>query len=189
MVSFMRSHCGCMYCFTFFFWANAHRIKCPHILMLSVQFFQQFALLLQAPHEDAQMIIKGRFPVPRLVVCDQHGSQVCDLCTFYIAFSFCPFMLQHCRFLVNFLDSFHVCKIPWHHLQLINVTYYTNLCRQGFCWLSWIHRPHITQLMMLLQVLTSFSPMMLASRSSVSTYKDWLFSLKDLYAKVVHPIW
>ncbi|PWZ38931.1 hypothetical protein Zm00014a_019302 [Zea mays] len=36
---------------------------------------EQFAQLLQAPHEDAQMIIKGRFPVPRLVVCDQHGSQ------------------------------------------------------------------------------------------------------------------
>ncbi|KAF0895495.1 hypothetical protein E2562_013591 [Oryza meyeriana var. granulata] len=37
---------------------------------------QQFAQLLQAPHEEAQIIIKGRFPVPRLVVCDQHGSQV-----------------------------------------------------------------------------------------------------------------
>ncbi|GAB4844046.1 Protein transport protein S23 E [Ancistrocladus abbreviatus] len=34
-----------------------------------------FAQLLQAPHEDAQMIIRERFPVPRLVVCDQHGSQ------------------------------------------------------------------------------------------------------------------
>nr|CAB3502417.1 unnamed protein product [Digitaria exilis] len=36
---------------------------------------EQFAQLLQSPHEEAQMIIKGRFPVPRLVVCDQHGSQ------------------------------------------------------------------------------------------------------------------
>lgn len=36
---------------------------------------QQFAQLLQAPHEEAQIIIKGRFPAPRLVVCDQHGSQ------------------------------------------------------------------------------------------------------------------
>ncbi|OAY75333.1 Protein transport protein SEC23 [Ananas comosus] len=36
---------------------------------------QAFALLLQAPHDDAQLIIKDRFPVPRLVVCDQHGSQ------------------------------------------------------------------------------------------------------------------
>ncbi|KAL5542793.1 hypothetical protein UlMin_010503 [Ulmus minor] len=36
---------------------------------------QAFAQLLQAPHADAQLIIQGRFPVPRLVVCDQHGSQ------------------------------------------------------------------------------------------------------------------
>ncbi|KAH7670481.1 protein transport protein SEC23 protein [Dioscorea alata] len=36
---------------------------------------QAFAQLLQAPQDDAQMIIKDRFPVPRLVVCDQHGSQ------------------------------------------------------------------------------------------------------------------
>ncbi|XP_010270294.1 PREDICTED: protein transport protein SEC23-like [Nelumbo nucifera] len=36
---------------------------------------QAFAQLLQAPRDDAQMIIRDRFPVPRLVVCDQHGSQ------------------------------------------------------------------------------------------------------------------
>ncbi|CAI0397657.1 unnamed protein product [Linum tenue] len=36
---------------------------------------QAFAQLLQAPQDDAQMIIRERFPVPRLVVCDQHGSQ------------------------------------------------------------------------------------------------------------------
>lgn len=36
---------------------------------------QAFNLLLQAPQDDAQMIIRERFPVPRLVVCDQHGSQ------------------------------------------------------------------------------------------------------------------
>lgn len=34
-----------------------------------------FAQLLQAPQEDAQMIVQERFPVPRLVICDQHGSQ------------------------------------------------------------------------------------------------------------------
>ncbi|QCD83001.1 protein transport protein SEC23 [Vigna unguiculata] len=39
------------------------------------QFVQAFAQLLQAPQDDAQIIIKERFPVPRLVVCDQHGSQ------------------------------------------------------------------------------------------------------------------
>ncbi|XP_047175462.1 protein transport protein SEC23-like isoform X1 [Vigna umbellata] len=36
---------------------------------------QAFAQLLQAPQDDAQIIISERFPVPRLVVCDQHGSQ------------------------------------------------------------------------------------------------------------------
>uniref|UniRef100_A0A7N0U5J0 Protein transport protein SEC23 n=1 Tax=Kalanchoe fedtschenkoi TaxID=63787 RepID=A0A7N0U5J0_KALFE len=36
---------------------------------------QAFAQLLKAPQEDADAIIKERFPVPRLVVCDQYGSQ------------------------------------------------------------------------------------------------------------------
>ncbi|KAJ8541956.1 hypothetical protein K7X08_016822 [Anisodus acutangulus] len=36
---------------------------------------QSFAQLLQVPHDEAQVIIRERFPVPRLVVCDQHGSQ------------------------------------------------------------------------------------------------------------------
>ncbi|KAG4938587.1 hypothetical protein AAZX31_16G075900 [Glycine max] len=36
---------------------------------------QAFAQLLLAPHDDSDLIIKERFPVPRLVVCDQHGSQ------------------------------------------------------------------------------------------------------------------
>ncbi|KAK1278389.1 hypothetical protein QJS04_geneDACA016576 [Acorus gramineus] len=36
---------------------------------------QAFAQLLKAPQDDAEMIKKDRFPVPRLVVCDQHGSQ------------------------------------------------------------------------------------------------------------------
>ncbi|KAK6914375.1 Sec23/Sec24 beta-sandwich [Dillenia turbinata] len=39
------------------------------------QFVQAFAQLLHSPQDDAQMIIRDRFPVPRLVVCDQHGSQ------------------------------------------------------------------------------------------------------------------
>jgi protein transport protein SEC23 len=34
-----------------------------------------FAQLLQSPHNDAQMIVRERFPGPRLVICDQHGSQ------------------------------------------------------------------------------------------------------------------
>ncbi|KAH7431830.1 hypothetical protein KP509_08G068800 [Ceratopteris richardii] len=37
--------------------------------------YQSFAQLLQAPLDDAQAIISERFPAPRLVVCDQHGSQ------------------------------------------------------------------------------------------------------------------
>ncbi|XP_072978243.1 protein transport protein SEC23 C [Typha angustifolia] len=36
---------------------------------------ETFAQLLQAPRDDADAIIKERFPAPRLVVCDQHGSQ------------------------------------------------------------------------------------------------------------------
>lgn len=46
-----------------------------HLINLTF-FLQAFAQLLQAPHDDAQSIIHERFPVPRLVVCDQHGSQV-----------------------------------------------------------------------------------------------------------------
>ncbi|XP_047333971.1 protein transport protein SEC23 [Impatiens glandulifera] len=34
-----------------------------------------FAQLLLLPLDDADAIIKERFPVPRLVICDQHGSQ------------------------------------------------------------------------------------------------------------------
>lgn len=42
-------------------------------MLLSLQVFAQ---LLRAPRDDADAIIKERFPVPRLVICDQHGSQV-----------------------------------------------------------------------------------------------------------------
>ncbi|KAK6919848.1 Zinc finger, Sec23/Sec24-type [Dillenia turbinata] len=34
-----------------------------------------FAKLLKAPRDDADAIVKERFPVPRLVICDQYGSQ------------------------------------------------------------------------------------------------------------------
>ncbi|KAJ7532971.1 hypothetical protein O6H91_13G027400 [Diphasiastrum complanatum] len=37
--------------------------------------YEAFAQLLQAPRDDVQAIIKERFPVPRLVDCDQHKSQ------------------------------------------------------------------------------------------------------------------
>ncbi|RZC73981.1 hypothetical protein C5167_049461 [Papaver somniferum] len=42
---------------------------------IAVWCLQVFAQLLKAPHDDADATIKERFPVPRLVVCDQHGSQ------------------------------------------------------------------------------------------------------------------
>jgi protein transport protein SEC23 len=48
----------------------------PYMSRLTSLFVKAFAQLLEAPQEDAQMIIRDRFPVPRLVVCDQHGSQV-----------------------------------------------------------------------------------------------------------------
>mmetsp|Transcript_23676 Transcript_23676/g.51683 ORF Transcript_23676/g.51683 Transcript_23676/m.51683 type:complete len:755 (-) Transcript_23676:203-2467(-) len=40
-----------------------------------------FAQLLQGPQQDAEGIIAERFPVPRLVDCDQHGSQARFLLT------------------------------------------------------------------------------------------------------------
>ncbi|KAH7307230.1 hypothetical protein KP509_22G050800 [Ceratopteris richardii] len=36
---------------------------------------QVFAQLLRAPQNDAAGLMKERFPVPRLVICDQHSSQ------------------------------------------------------------------------------------------------------------------
>lgn len=35
-----------------------------------------FAALLEAPKADADSILAERFPVPRIVICDQNGSQV-----------------------------------------------------------------------------------------------------------------
>merc|ERR1719287_165005 len=34
-----------------------------------------FAELLEAPQEDAQVIMEARFPVPRYIVCDEHKSE------------------------------------------------------------------------------------------------------------------
>ncbi|KAG5538885.1 hypothetical protein RHGRI_019432 [Rhododendron griersonianum] len=55
-------------------------LSCSHpfqecLLMEAPQSLQVFAQLLQAPHDDANAILKERFPAPRLVICDQHGSQ------------------------------------------------------------------------------------------------------------------
>jgi protein transport protein SEC23 len=54
---------------------------------------QVFAQMLKAPHEEADAIIKERFPVPRLVVCDQYGSQVL-LYSFVLLIFFPLFYLQ-----------------------------------------------------------------------------------------------
>ncbi|CAI9769401.1 unnamed protein product [Fraxinus pennsylvanica] len=57
------------------------REACGHLNKLTISvrqlhpFMKAFTQLLQAPREDADAIIKERFPVPRLVICDQHGSQ------------------------------------------------------------------------------------------------------------------
>ncbi|KAK3246584.1 protein transport protein Sec23 [Cymbomonas tetramitiformis] len=40
-----------------------------------------FAQLLNGPQQDAASIVKDRFPVPRLVDCDQRGSQARFLLT------------------------------------------------------------------------------------------------------------
>jgi len=65
---------------------------------------QSFAQLLQAPQEEADAIIKERFPVPRLVVCDQYGSQVISFifysCLFFVR------LFQHTEFS---LRKFFVC--------------------------------------------------------------------------------
>lgn len=62
-----------------------------HLTVFS--YLQAFAQLLQAPNDDAQMIIRERFPVPRLVVCDQHGSQVST----FIYFVFCLATVPHSK--------------------------------------------------------------------------------------------
>lgn len=36
---------------------------------------ENFKMLLNAPQEDAQGLLAGRFPLPRYIVCDQGGSQ------------------------------------------------------------------------------------------------------------------
>ena len=64
---------------------HMHTKNSPFAYSPDICFLQAFAQLLQAPQDDAKLIIHDRFPVPRLVVCDQHGSQVS---TFSFFFSF-----------------------------------------------------------------------------------------------------
>jgi hypothetical protein len=50
------------------------------MLLLCVAVFQPehnaFKELLAAPQEEAKTIARRRFPVPKIVDCDQNGSQV-----------------------------------------------------------------------------------------------------------------
>lgn len=39
---------------------------------------EAFKQLLAAPQEEAKQIARRRFPVPKIVDCDQNGSQVCS---------------------------------------------------------------------------------------------------------------
>ena len=48
-------------------WRNQHYHEKPE--------YENFKNLLAAPREDAQEILQHRFPMPRYIDCDQHGSQ------------------------------------------------------------------------------------------------------------------
>lgn len=90
-----------------------------HLINLTI-FLQAFAQLLHAPHDDAQIIIRERFPVPRLVVCDQHGSQVIFLIWSFLqyAWKFHTRKSQRlfgCFFLIN-LFSYRLLFFIYHLL-------------------------------------------------------------------------
>lgn len=75
---------------------------------------QAFAQLLKAPHEETDSIIKERFPVPRLVVCDQYGSQV-----IFFPLS-CQYTL-HLTFLGEYnVGNFHANRIRFQVIIVFN---------------------------------------------------------------------
>ncbi|GKA45088.1 transport protein Sec23-like protein [Tanacetum coccineum] len=80
---------------------------------------QAFAQLLQASHEDAELIIRDRFLVPKLVVCDQHGSQA----RFLLA-SLNPSSSYNCEvgllMDVIFMDDVNL-QVFYEHLQRLAV--------------------------------------------------------------------
>lgn len=84
----------------------------PFSIYKVIAFLQAFTLLLEAPHEEAKLIIKDRFPVPRLVVCDQHGSQVSNLVMIvikcpsleFLIFNLTMMALRQARFLLAKLN-------------------------------------------------------------------------------------
>ncbi|KAK3015422.1 hypothetical protein RJ639_006540 [Escallonia herrerae] len=52
-----------------------HLTQTFHFGLVEQCLVKAFAQLLRAPKDDVEGIINERFPVPRLVICDQHGSQ------------------------------------------------------------------------------------------------------------------
>jgi len=42
--------------------------------------YASFKQLLEAPQEEAKELMRERFPYPRFVDCNQHGSQVIYVC-------------------------------------------------------------------------------------------------------------
>ncbi|GKC50935.1 transport protein Sec23-like protein, partial [Tanacetum coccineum] len=77
-----------------------------------------------ASHEDAELIIRDRFLVPKLVVCDQHGSQA----RFLLA-SLNPSSSYNCEvgllMDVIFMDDVNL-QVFYEHLQRLAVTLYTS---------------------------------------------------------------
>lgn len=64
--------------------------------------------LAQAPRADADHILAQRFPVPRIVICDQNGSQVRRLAPHYFApcaFVLLPWQYAYCK--MNFCLHVH----------------------------------------------------------------------------------
>jgi protein transport protein SEC23 len=52
-------------------------VCCSLILLFAQQpEHEAFKQLLAAPQEEAKQIARRRFPVPKIVDCDQNGSQV-----------------------------------------------------------------------------------------------------------------
>lgn len=75
--TFLLSYLQVRMCITYFIASDfsRNRESTPEKL-IHRYVVQAFVELLQAPQKHANTIIKKRFPVPRLVICDQHGSQV-----------------------------------------------------------------------------------------------------------------
>ena len=62
------------------------------------------------------MIVRERFPVPRLVVCDQHGSQVSNILTFvFVSSTLIDLMVSY--------DSYTFNSTPFSHIQKLQARF------------------------------------------------------------------